>query len=211
MIDKVAHYCERSDLSFWSEPINALTNLSFIIAGIITLKVLKQKQVQAKYLWLLALNMLLIGVGSFLYHTMPNQITLKADVFPIYLFQFIFMASYCLYALKFSKLQTGLFFIIYLTVTVLSRYLPVHLNHSEMYLPAIFTLLIFGVLYKQVHKHLDKTIMLAGGLFFLSLIFRTIDMKVCHVWPIGSHFMWHLLNAFVLFYCCQALINNHQQ
>jgi len=26
-------YCERTDLTYWSEPVNAVTNLAFIIAA----------------------------------------------------------------------------------------------------------------------------------------------------------------------------------
>jgi hypothetical protein len=31
------------------------------------------------------------------------------------------------------------------------------------------------------------------------LVFRTIDRAVCSSVPIGTHFIWHLLNAVVLY------------
>ncbi|NCV65913.1 MAG: hypothetical protein EBW16_06880 [Burkholderiaceae bacterium] len=33
LLSPIDIYCERLDASFWSEPINAITNLAFIIAG----------------------------------------------------------------------------------------------------------------------------------------------------------------------------------
>ena len=38
-----------------------------------------------------------------------------------------------------------------------------------------------------------------AGLFLLSLTFRTLDRAVCPVWPLGTHALWHILNAGVLY------------
>ncbi len=58
-------YCERIDPSFWSEPVNAITNAAFLIAAL--------------YMWrrsrslpmaqALCVVLFAIGVGSFLFHT----------------------------------------------------------------------------------------------------------------------------------------------
>jgi hypothetical protein len=33
----------------------------------------------------------------------------------------------------------------------------------------------------------------------LSFTARTLDAKLCTAFPIGTHFMWHLLNAVLLY------------
>ena len=38
-----------------------------------------------------------------------------------------------------------------------------------------------------------------AALFAVSLAFRTLDRAVCPVWPLGTHAVWHLLNAGVLY------------
>ncbi|KAA5596254.1 ceramidase domain-containing protein [Blastochloris sulfoviridis] len=38
----------------------------------------------------------------------------------------------------------------------------------------------------------------AAGLFAVSLTARTLDMAVCAAWPLGTHALWHLLNAAAL-------------
>ncbi|PWT93645.1 MAG: hypothetical protein C5B56_00365, partial [Proteobacteria bacterium] len=47
---------------------------------------------------------------------------------------------------------------------------------------------------------------LAAGLFCVSLVFRTIDRTICGAFPLGTHFVWHMLNAVVLFVLLRAAI-----
>jgi hypothetical protein len=47
---------------------------------------------------------------------------------------------------------------------------------------------------------------LAAAVFVISLAFRTVDRAVCGTFPLGTHFIWHLLNAVVLFVLLRAAI-----
>lgn len=82
-------YCERIDASFWAEPVNALTNLAFVIAAVVIANALVrdgQAVRKAWDLWLLAGLIAAIGVGSFLWHTLATPWSGLADVIPILLF-----------------------------------------------------------------------------------------------------------------------------
>ena len=93
-------YCERTDASFWSEPINALTNLAFLIAaGMLWSRA--QSQGAAR---LLAVLIGLIGVGSFLFHTFGNRLTGLLDVF----FIAAFIAAFAYLLPRISWQQTRL-------------------------------------------------------------------------------------------------------
>ena len=46
----------------------------------------------------------------------------------------------------------------------------------------------------------------AGALFVLALVFRSIDQAMCPTFPYGTHFLWHLLNAVVLYLLLRAAI-----
>jgi hypothetical protein len=37
------------------------------------------------------------------------------------------------------------------------------------------------------------------GIFSLSLVLRTVDAAICPAFPLGTHFIWHLLNGLVLY------------
>jgi hypothetical protein len=38
-----------------------------------------------------------------------------------------------------------------------------------------------------------------AAVFVVSIVFRSIDNAVCPVLPLGTHFLWHCLNAYVLY------------
>jgi hypothetical protein len=40
---------------------------------------------------------------------------------------------------------------------------------------------------------------LAAVIFAISLTFRTVDIAICPQFPLGTHFIWHILNAVVLY------------
>ncbi len=39
---------------------------------------------------------------------------------------------------------------------------------------------------------------IGAGLLIVSLTFRTLDGPLCDSLPVGTHFLWHLLNATML-------------
>ncbi|GAU84397.1 hypothetical protein [Bosea sp. BIWAKO-01] len=47
---------------------------------------------------------------------------------------------------------------------------------------------------------------LAGFVFALSLSLRTLDLILCQSVPFGTHWLWHLLNAMVLYLLLRAVI-----
>jgi len=49
-------------------------------------------------------------------------------------------------------------------------------------------------------------LMLAVGIFLVPLAFRTVDHAICPSLPIGTHYLWHGLNALVLFVLMRAAI-----
>jgi hypothetical protein len=70
------------------------------------------------------------------------------------------------------------------------------LNGSIDYLPALAALLIMVWI---VPAKLRTAVALAAAVFVISLAFRTVDRAICGAFPLGTHFIWHLLNAVVLF------------
>jgi len=64
-MEQVNNYCERTDFSFWSEPVNAITNAAFLIAAIYVFPRTKGLPLGRA----LAVTLFLIGLGSFAFHT----------------------------------------------------------------------------------------------------------------------------------------------
>ena len=97
------YYCERTTDSFLSEPLNSITNLAFLIAAIFIYK----KYRDQIYVYVFTFSILFIGIGSFLFHTIPSKITGLVDILFILLFIliYIYLISNCL--LKFNKLYSA--------------------------------------------------------------------------------------------------------
>ncbi|MET7424801.1 hypothetical protein [Dactylosporangium sp. NPDC005555] len=64
------------------------------------------------------------------------------------------------------------------------------------YLPALLALVGFGV---AARGATGRVLLSAAGVFAVSLTLRTVDGPLCGSVPVGTHFLWHCLNAVVLF------------
>lgn len=70
-------YCERLDFSFWAEPLNAITNLSFALAGLWGLYLYKQNA--SRWTKIFGILAIIVGIGSFLFHTFGTGCGLEID------------------------------------------------------------------------------------------------------------------------------------
>ncbi|WP_455220789.1 ceramidase domain-containing protein [Kaarinaea lacus] len=214
LLEFLDHYCERVAPGFWNEPFNLLSNLAFIITGFLVWRMVKQQRQQiAGSIWdLMLLNVLLfaIGIGSSLWHLLANQWSLLADTIPILLFINLFLLS-CLFRV-FSltvTLTLGIFIAYHVINYLIQSALPSNfLNGSIFYLPTWGFLL--GIAVAAGRKKVAGRHYYIGGwaIFTISLIFRTVDQSLCTILPIGTHFIWHILNAATLFLLMYGLIYN---
>ena len=88
-------YCERIDGSFWAEPLNAVTNAAFLVAALAGFWLWRRQGGRDAVTLVLIELVFAIGIGSFLFHTVPNRWTLLADVVPIQLFALVISPSHC--------------------------------------------------------------------------------------------------------------------
>lgn len=193
-------YCERLDPSFWAEPVNALTNAAFLVAA--GVGVAASRGTDRGVLLLAALTAL-IGIGSFLFHTFATAWAALADVAPITLF---IVACLVLILRRLVGLGwppavgLGLAFVPAgtLLVRALRPLAAATIGSSIGYLPPLLALLgCAAVLWGRRHPSAPG-LLLTAGLFAVSLTFRTLDEPLCAAWPMGTHWLWHLLNAVVL-------------
>jgi hypothetical protein len=192
-------YCERTAPSLWAEPLNALTNLAFLIAAAGAFVLWQRSEARDPASAGLIAVTALIGVGSFAFHTLATRGAIFLDVVPIALFVY---GCLLLALRRFLYLRLAPAVGILAAFLVASRSLswilpPDFLNGSYEYLPPFAALFIVGLLIRT--SHVSRSILLAAAVFLISLVFRTVDRTVCGNFPIGTHFIWHLLNALVLF------------
>jgi hypothetical protein len=203
-------YCERAgDPSLWGEPLNAVTNLCFIVAAILAARQLRNATPVFKVdLWLLVAFLFAIGLGSGAWHLQPTQHTVLMDVIPITLFINAYLISALRRFLKFSWGKTLFWWAIYFVAGLVAQKLlpPDTLNGTIMYIPTFITLGVLTLAVRARDAAMGAVFGKVVGVWALSLTFRTIDPLVCEAFPYGTHFLWHALNAWVLWRLLVVLI-----
>ncbi|MGH1404054.1 MAG: ceramidase domain-containing protein [Alphaproteobacteria bacterium] len=198
--DYIDIYCERLEPGLWAEPLNAVTNISFIIAAFCAgLYAHRQGELDWKS-GLLVFLLFCIGVGSTLFHTFATKLTMLSDVIPILLYQIAFIILYSLYVMRYSYMKVAGLFGVFVVLTVIFENVPTHiLNGSLSYAPSILYIMGFGVWHYKQMQAKRPVLLIAALVFTVSLTFRSIDMAVCESIEMGTHFMWHILNGLVLY------------
>ena len=79
----IDQYCERLDPSFWAEPVNALTNVAFIVAAAMALLEWRRAGGRDRPVLALIVVVFAIGLGSFAFHTLATRGARLLDVIPI--------------------------------------------------------------------------------------------------------------------------------
>lgn len=209
---QVGCYCERgADPAFWAEPLNALSNLAFIVAALMAYTDLRASALERGrgVLMALILWLMVIGVGSFLFHSFATRWAGTADVVPIGVFVFAYVVLACRWLLG---LAIWAAVAIAALVTVATFVLPSGLNGSTLYLPALAMMAVTaGLLWRRGHIAW-VWIGSAAGVFLVSLTLRTLDRSAlfCGEHAIGSHWAWHLLNAVTLYLLLRGAIEDRR-
>lgn len=213
-------YCERTAYGLWNEPLNTLSNLSFPLAALVaTVMISCRGRTDLPEVVVVALAAL-IGIGSALFHMFANHATELMDVIPIW----SFVACYSVLAVYRQTGQdkrrtfriaviglaigVGVFWTTSGDATTGATNKVGAFNGSVQYAPALAALVIFAALSMAKGFAGWRWIAVAAGTFALSLVFRTIDLQVCAALPIGTHYLWHLLNGAMVGFLLVALVRH---
>ena len=201
-------YCERTGPEYWSEPLNAVTNFSFILSAVLIANLIR-KQGPSGYRdivsWVFCVLILTIGVGSWLFHTHATRWALLSDVIPIATFILI----YTWYALRrfveAPAVICGIGVAVVLGVAMLVP--PLTGFRGGSYVAALLAMILIGGYLRFARGHIaGSALLLAATVFFVSLTLRTIDLPICGQFSFGTHFAWHVLNAVVLFVVARVMV-----
>ncbi len=215
-------YCERTAAGLLNEPFDALSNIAFLLAawwGYRTARRMGRLTFMNVVAILLAAS---IGIGSFLFHTFANAWSQLADVIPIWTFVSWMILSIVV-AMSGGNVWRALFGAVKIFAVVGLVFWFVSgvlldmpgaaaagssLNGSEQYAPALLALVIFALITRLQNHPSWPWLAVATGVFAVSLAFRTVDLAVCNAFPVGTHFVWHLLNGLMIGLLLQTLIRH---
>ena len=197
MWQAVDGYCERTSAVYWAEPVNALTNLAFVLAAWLLWRRCAGVPLARAMCGVLAV----IGAGSYLFHTHASGLTGALDVAPILGFILLYLFALARDGLGLAGWRpwaVTVGFVPYAAATV-----PVFValgvpGGSAAYAPVPLLIVIFAGLMWRKAAATARGLVVGAAILIVSLTFRTLDMPLCGAFPLGTHFLWHLLNALML-------------
>jgi hypothetical protein len=210
--DQVDFYCERLEPGLWGEPANALSNISFLLAAIALWRILKHLRAHGHTVpgdvQLLIPLVLLVGVGSVVFHTLATRWAALLDTLLILVFCCAFLFAFLRQAAK-QTLSTAL--AVSVGFALLSFGFPFlfpreMLNGSLGYVAYLIALLTMTGYLASRGAPAARTFGVAVILFCISLTLRTVDLDLCPRFPLGTHFVWHLLNGYLLWLVSREMI-----
>ena len=190
MFDIPTQYCEQLLQIGW-EPINTISNLVFVFAGIFAFYKLKNEESVLKFI--LPILLILVGAGSSWWHISHTHYGDIADTFFILIFASVVSILFLKKLLQ-SWATILLSFFVLLSVIFFAERLP-YFNGSLPYIVLLITLIIGGIFYVKKFVGSQSLVISAITTFGLAIIFRSIDITACPTISFGTHFLWHILVA----------------
>ena len=196
-------YCERVDFTYWSEPVNAVTNAAFLIAAFVMWRRIAAHGAGEAGGVTRALCVVLaaIGVGSYLFHTHATVWAVISDVVPIALFIVLYVYGANRYFWGASAWVSALgaaAFIPYASVVGSAFGQLPFFEISAAYWPVPLLIVIYaGALWNR-RPETARGMLAGAAVLVVSLTFRSVDELVCEAVPLGTHFIWHILNGIML-------------
>jgi hypothetical protein len=199
--DVIDLYCERVAPGPWGEPLNVLSSLGYLVTGWLLLATLRRRDVD-RQVYALATLPIAIAAGSVLFHVVATPWARRLDEAPILAFQLLFVWMYCRRQLQWTVWGAAGGMVL-LVLAVGAGRLVDWMNGSAPYLPSLAVAAVIGVRHRNLSGRLDLFVVFL--LFSLGVAFRSLDNAACATVPVGTHFIWHLLTAFVIYAFAQAV------
>jgi hypothetical protein len=201
-------YCERTGPGLLAEPLNAITNASFLIAAWTAWLLATRSGYVSRGIRALVLLAASVGIGSAVWHTVPNGWTLTLDIIPILVFLVWFFWLYMRGVGRMPTPWAAASIVVFLGVSMLAPRFADVLHGALYYTPALIVLLALAIYHARERSTGRYLLLGATGVYLLALVFRTMDLEVCSAFPIGTHFLWHSLNGLAAYLAMRCLILN---
>ncbi|NBO86536.1 MAG: hypothetical protein EBV38_09030, partial [Burkholderiaceae bacterium] len=188
----------------------AITNLAFIIAGWLIWRMRSPRS------GLMAILLILIGLGSFSFHTFANRLTGLLDVLAIalYLVSFAYLIPKQ-WSWDSRWTQIGSVITLFILI-VLCQFATNYMKSALPWMPpgiyvgAWSALFLYAALTQNFNPIAARYLWLAVLVFPFSLLSRQLDMPLCES-GFSTHWLWHVLNGVTLYLTSYGLCQRTDQ
>ncbi len=193
----IGFYCGRYGSGLFDEAQNAFSNVAFLLGAWFAYRAWKQSGSSDTALLALVLLLAAIGLGSFTFHSFPTPITLYIDLVPIQLY-ILAVLAYTLHRVLHCGWRTsalvvlGFFLIRQAWIIAVPQGL---LGGGVTHVPTLLALLVFVAVLARRGLPVWRYLVAGAGCYVAALLVRSWDVPLCSAFPLGLHWVWHILTA----------------
>jgi hemolysin III len=198
-------YHETNTNNFIAEPWNAASAILFVFIAMYWVRRLRKDTKERTWLMVYITTLLLAGgIGGALYHGLrSSEWYLLLDFVPIVILCFsttvFFMTNLFERRRSVVALVTILILINVLLQEIFQKAWTDNLNYTYLGLIVIIPAILYAVKTQFYRVHFFVYSLLA---FITALFFRVNDENLSFIFPMGTHFLWHIFGGV----CCGFLI-----
>lgn len=204
-------YCERTEPGWFAEPLNTAAGLAYFVASWQAWKQLDRERWREQWdLHLLAALIALVGLASLFWHATGFRWLFWVDAAALTAFAAAYWSVFLVRVPRIRRvgfavawLLTGLGLVFFYRLT------PGAVPGSTLaYVPMLVLLFVALVLALRVDRRLARDLLFAGVIFGLALGVRSLDAVLCTWVVVGTHWLWHLLTAGLLFVLVDGILRH---
>ena len=167
--DTMDAYCERVGMGVFAEPLNAVSNVSFLLAALAAWVLATRTGALSAGVRVLIAIGASVGIGRILWHTYPNMLTLILDIVPILIFICWFIWLYTRNVIGMRSLFAVASVAAFLLATFLAFPFSGVLHGAIVYSPGLIVTLVLGVLHAREQRSARFTLLAAAGVYLAAL------------------------------------------
>lgn len=194
-------HCERLADGLMGEPLNVLSNILFFVVAYFLFKQYREADIRAPRIKVLIYMIISFGVGSVIFHASARMWGAIFDVLPIVMFAVLYLYLFARHVLrikrKWAVALIAFFFLANLifkanVIKAPDGYVSLIPSVLVMYCIALF---MFATKNRSAMRFATATLVAT-----MAATFRAVDSymngeDLCDMFPMGTHFLWHVLMA----------------
>ena len=202
--------CERTQDGLWQEPFNTLTGLAYFLVAYLLWQMLKKRPRRPFLLKFMLGITIAIGVGSMLFHSTARMWAALLDSVPIAIFAAVYMYALMRHILNLRWWGILLVMLVFIAANFAFKYFVIRAADGYISILPTLGFIALTTIYMWLSKNPSrKCFLLITLLSFIAVYWRIMDFEICKDFPIGTHFIWHLVMAGVIYNLNAELIRRH--
>ncbi|AHF00035.1 ceramidase domain-containing protein [Thioalkalivibrio paradoxus] len=204
-------YCERAAPGWFAEPLNTVSGLAYFVAAWQSWKQLERARWREQWdLHLLAALVAAVGLAAVLWHASGIAWLHWLDRAALGAFVVAYWSVFLVRTQRFGAVAVAVAWLLTaIGLAALGSVLPLQAyGGTGIYMPLLALLVAAIGLAARVDRRLARDLLLASALFLLALVVRALDLVLCDWAVVGTHWLWHLLTAGLLFVLVDGMIRH---